>query len=391
MKKTSKQRQSFSAWKTALPLAWALIALFTSPTKAEPSAGQITEEARALAASEDYESAAALLRQGIAEYPESARLQLELARVYGWQGKYAEAENIIAELERQTPGNPDVSLVAGYLAYYQGYYAQAQQRFASILENYPGYEDAENGLANAQRALAAQDKSEWRSDTGFEWSHFERQDRANWFNSFTQLSHQMSSGETVLHGRVERFDQFETIDTYYQAGIDHRFTERLYGYVHAGFTAGADFRPQRRLLLGGGYRLTPVTPHALPVWLTLDLQHDKYKDTEVSNFNPGLRINTAPGWALAAKLVTVKEAGLDPLYGWSGRLDGKLTDSLAFYGGYANAPEAVAARVVDTATLFGGIRLDLSTRHTLRLGYARDDRENSYIRHALSASFSVAF
>ena len=127
MKKTSKQRQNFSAWKTALPLAWALIALLASPAQAEPSAGQITEEARALAASEEYESAAALLRQGIAQYPDSARLQLELARIYGWQGKYAEAENIIAELERQTPGTPDVSLVAGYLAYYQGDYAQAQR------------------------------------------------------------------------------------------------------------------------------------------------------------------------------------------------------------------------------------------------------------------------
>jgi len=371
-----------------------LFAFWTAvPALADPSGSvdETLEQARAYAAEADYDSMIALLESELEENPDHAYLQLELARAHAWKGNHEKAARLLTGLERRYPDNPDVGLVAGYLAYYQQDYETARNKFEGILDAYPGYEDARDGLENVERALRRPVPQNWSVDTGFEWSTFDRQDRPDWFNSFVQLTRRINEGRSAVHARIERYDQFENIDSYYETGISHSFGDRLYGYVRAGITPEADFRPDYRLAGGGAFRLTPPTRLAVPIWLTLDMRYDKYADTEIVNADPGLRAVFAPGWAASTKIITVNEAGKDTLYGWLGRLDGRLFDDLGFYAGYANAPETVAARTVDTVTLFGGLSLDLTPRHTLRLGYTRDDRQNSYLRHALSASVSFRF
>ena len=97
------------------------------------------------------------------------------------------------------------------------------------------------------------------------------------------------------------------------------------------------------------------------------------------------------GWSIAARVIALDPEDSERLYGKDFRLDGTLTDTFRFYAGYADVPETVAAVTVDTQTWFGGVTLDMTPEATLRLGYARDDRENSYIRQVVSASVSYRF
>lgn len=230
----------------------------------------------------------------------------------------------------------------------------------------------------------------WQIDTGYEYSRFSRRPQTSWRQEYMQLNRFLDARKTVIHGRIERYDQFTNIDTAYELGADHVFAPWMNGYIHATVSPEADFRPDLRISTGGEIRLDR-NPQGPAWWLALALREDYYTNTAAFSANPALRFEPREGWAVTARLITVSPRGEKTLYGQEARCDGTVRDGFRFRLGYADAPETESGVTVNTKTIYGGIAADFTPAHTLNLNVARDDRENSYVRQVYSVGFSYRF
>ena len=366
-----------------------------------------------LSAEHKYEEALALLENAQAEHPGDGELQFAIIRVLSWQGNYDAAEKKIQELDKKYADNADLLLLRANLAAYRQDHAQAVALYREVLAKAPDYEDAKAGLERELKAQASSTQiskyraskphiSEikksagepvfaWQVDSGFEFSEFTRVDQTGWNQEFIQLTRFLDERKTAIHGKITRYDQFDSTDVEYEAGIDHAFSDNFNLYASGIISMDPEFRPEYWMTGGGALKITGLNDKIMPAWLTLDGRYDSYEDTRILTAKLGLRIEPIEGWSLAARVITLDQKDSKRIYGKDFRLDGKITDTLRFYAGYADVPETVAAVTVDTQTWFGGITLDLTPAATLRIGYARDDRENSYIRQVVNASVSIRF
>ena len=85
------------------------------------------------------------------------------------------------------------------------------------------------------------------------------------------------------------------------------------------------------------------------------------------------------------------EAGNKRLTGWSARADWQASDRLRLYAGRSNAPETEQGATVDTVSTFGGLVVEMTPLVDLTVAYTHDDRQNSYLRDALSATVGYRF
>jgi YaiO family outer membrane protein len=390
-------------------LGLAALVLLSSATLAwAMPADEAIDRSRTLSAEHKYEEALVLLENALAEHPGDGEIQLAIIRVLSWQGNYDAAEKRIQELDKKYAGNADLLLLRANLAAYRRDHAQAVALYREVLAKAPDYEDAKAGLEHALNAVASDTQiftsqiSEieepsgepgfaWQVDSGFEFSEFSRVDQTDWNQEFLQLTRFLDERKTAIHGKITRYDQFSSTDVEYEAGIDHAVSDSLSLYASGTIGMDADFRPEYWVTGGGALKITGANDKIMPAWLTLDGRHDTYEDTSILTAKLGLRLEPTEGWSIAARVIALDSDVSRRLYGNDFRLDGTITDTFRFYAGYADVPETVAAITVDTQTWFGGISLDLTPEATLRLGYARDDRENSYIRQVVNASVSYRF
>ena len=346
------------------------------------------ESARLEIAASRFPSALLQLDTVLAAQPAHFEARLMRARIHSWQGKYAEASAELADLHREAPANIDVRLARASLLHYQGRSAEAVKAYRRILQANPENPEALEGLANAERAAAAV-TPRWRADAGVEHSFFTRRPQPAWNQGFVQIG-KFVTGPTFVYARAEVYRQFENTDAALEAGLSHRFSDRLYAAAAAGFAPDADFKPEWRVYGDAGFRFYD-SPNDLRAWTVLSLWYDAYALTEVLRTSPGLRLEWGPAWAVTLRVNRVDEQGNDAVYGWSTRLDGPLPAGALFHAGYADTPETVAAATVATRTVFAGVLFPCTKSVNLDLGYTRDDRENAYIRHAFNAAVTQRF
>jgi YaiO family outer membrane protein len=353
----------------------------------------ILQESRVLAEKHQYAEALTLLERAAASHPEDIEIKLAIIRTLSWKGEYGKAEKHLTGLGTTHDNNPDVGLLRASLAYYRGDYKAAKAFYRAILRDYPEYTDARTGLERIERIQQTEQHAdyEWQIDTGYEYSSFKRRNQPAWNQQFLQLTHFSEDKSTALYGKVTRYEQFSNIDNDYEAGLYHRFTPFLNGYAYGMISPKADFRPDYRIAGGGEVRLLSAEEGKIPVWMTLDTRYDAYTNSDVINLNPGLRVELWEGWSVSARRIMVDQQDAKRVYGEDYRIDGTIMDRTRVYVGYADAPETIAAQTIDTKTWFGGVAFELSSEITLRVGYARDDRENSFIRQVGHASISYRF
>lgn len=351
-------------------------------------------KSRKLAAEQKYSDALVLLQKTTETHPNDIELKLSIVRVMCWQGNFQDAENVLNNLDEKHNTNPGVIILHANLAYYKHDYVSAIALYKKILAEHPDYEDAKTGLADAEKALNSPENQHyrWQADAGYEHSSFSRVDMPRWNQEFTQITHFLDDNQTAIHARITRYDQFSNIDSEFEAGINHRFFDYLSAYAFSDVAPEATFRPNYAFASGGAIRIIKPGKIALPpVWLTIDSNYNLYSSNYVAGVNTGLSIGLWDGWSVAGKIVATQPEASKRIYGKSIRLDGIITSKWRFHVGYSNAPDTENGITVNTKTYYGGIATDITPQVTLRVDYAHDNRQDSYIRQGISTSVSYRF
>ena len=367
-----------------------------------------------------FEEALAALERGLSLAPDYTDIRLAMARIKAWQGEFDSASQIVEAVLAEQPDNLEALIQRARLAYYQDQLGRAEAAFGEVLKRQPENSEALVGLGDAKwaqgeyaearayyrRAAAAQpDAPEaaerlrrkpprdfaWRLDTTGSYSAFSRQPRKPWRELFQQVSYRASLATTV-HGRVELSKRFDQFDAYLQGGVNHRLSKWLSGYAYAGGTPSPDFRERWAVMGGGTVRLWPGKEIVGATVVTLDAKEANYLSGDVTTVKPGVQQYFLAGrlWLTGQWINTIDESD-NHLQGWLGRIDAQVIDRVRVFGGLAEAPETSENVTLGTSSIFGGLVVDLSQLVSVRLDYAREDRERSFVRETVTLSVSLRF
>ena len=380
-----------------------LAACLVSPVRAQDVEG-LVRQSHALASQQRHGEAIQLLLEHESAHPDDLMLKLAIARLLAWSGQYDAAEQ---RLLRMTPAqrvNADVMLLEADLSYYRGRPLEAIKTYQVILEKAPNYQDARDGLERARAAVLAPASiastppkqptpptpPSWQVASGAEYSGFNKEGRAPWRQYFLQIDH-LREG-TSPYARVTHYDQYNLVDTEYELGANWVAPARWSVNAGAACVQQAQFKPTHRLYINAEYALINGGGAASSLWGTMQVRHDAYADGAlVDTLNPGLAWVASPMVKLSSNMIAVDKTDAPRLYGRAMRVDITASDKLAWHVGYADAPETELTQVVRTRTWFTGLTLSVGDGYTVRLGYARDDRANAYIREVINASVAHRF
>lgn len=123
----------------------------------EPHYGFKTAQMHAYAG--DDEEAILLLRTLRDRNPDDYDSSVLLARVYGWSGRWSQAEQVILDLEKAYPNDPEIDKLRGDLLYYQGRFPEARRQYEKVLERRTQDPDAMRSLAKTYLALGEVDRA----------------------------------------------------------------------------------------------------------------------------------------------------------------------------------------------------------------------------------------
>ncbi|HLU70489.1 MAG TPA: YaiO family outer membrane beta-barrel protein [Fibrobacteria bacterium] len=370
-----------------------------------------TDLARHEAQAGRHEAALAATDSALALDPQDDEARVLRARLLSWQGRFDEADSLLTALRREHPGSTDILFAAASLRYYQGRHDEAVREFRDILRIDPDHAEARQGLLQAERALAEAPPAppRWRVDAGGDYSTFTRRHVSAWNQQFAQLSHRTSASSRAdvpltTYARVERYERYEQVDWSLEAGMRRALSPRLRASLGGGWTPDAVFRPRWRVALDGEWvSHTREEQTGVSLGLFTGVRYDVYKDASFVGVNPGARFMWGGGWAFTGSLSRVMEHGAGATTGWALRTDGvapsprfgPVRENIRFWLGLADAPETQVvggfSETVLTRTVFGGAGFDVGGDWSVMLGYARDDRENSWVRHAVNVGVAHVF
>lgn len=191
---------------------------------------------------------------------------------------------------------------------------------------------------------------------------------------------------------MEISDRFDEVDSYFQAGIQHIFGQAGDISLNAGVTPDADFRQDWDVDLGSSLNLHDGTGDFGPLFVTFDGRHARYSDDAFQTASPGLQLYLFEGraWVSARWINSFQELD-DHEQGWLARGDVRVSDHLRIFVGMADAPETSEGITYEVQSYFGGVAYDLNERLSLKLDYLHEDRQDSYLRRALTAGITLRF
>lgn len=357
-----------------------------------PEVQTLVDEARAAQARGELPASLVSLERASALAPDNAEILRLLGVAQGQAGRTDEALATLGRAQQIAPNDADVKLSLAQIHYYRGDSERALRLAEEVLSASPTNEDARDLVGRARRAVR-EEGPRWRVDLYGSYSDFNDDARKRWLESGISVGRRIDEKLRVT-GRVDIAERFDTTDVAIEGGFERRFGGNSAFNLAAGVTPGANFLPQ--WLVRGGVRTRAWQGNdregAGPGILTLDARYAEYRSGSVETLSPGIEQYFAGGrvWATGRLIFTWDENG-NGQTGWLVRGDGQVADKLRLFAGYADAPETSENVTLSTRTIFGGAVIDLNDSYALRLDYARDDRENSYVRNAFTLGFGVRF
>jgi YaiO family outer membrane protein len=370
-----------------------LIAAFAATAaqaQRQPQVDASIEAARAAQARGDSAAALAAFEAAAAAAPDDAELLRLLGTAQGQAGRTDAALATLERAQRLAPNDIDIRLAIGRVRYYRGEHRAALDIAEAVLALQPDNGDAKDLAERTRRALAeGGGDTRWRLDWSAGYSGFEDDARERWLEGSAALGYRVDD-RTGVTARADIADRFGRTDVYGEARIDRRFGEGRSGYLAFGVTPDADFLPEFAVV--GGFGVRAWRGAAGDGVITLDARYAEYGTGSVETLSPGIEQYLPGGraWLTARAIVTWDEDG-DRQAGYLVRGDVQASRRARLFVGYADAPETAENVTLTTRSVFAGGVFDLSDRLVLRLDYARDDRERSYVRHAVTAGFGVRF
>lgn len=381
---------------SALPLIVAAAFLANASALAPVEVGDtVIASAMELAQQEQYDEAITALDNLTPEQKTSYKARFARARILGWSGRFAEAEDIYLSLLAEYPDNADLQIGYAQVAYYQADYDKAEALFTSVTLRYPDYNDAHRGLERVQRARNTDQSgdpsvaAQWRLDYGAELSTFERSANEDWTYYFAQISR--SKNKRSLSLQIEHHERFGLDDTTLSVGGYSRIGETWDGAIRVEYTPKSDFRPSHGFDAEVGKLINEENDAGPVVRPYVRYSYDKYPAGAIHTVFPGVQMNLRSGFGVDAQFISTFQRTEDTQIGGSIRFRGPLSDNWRFSIGGADAPEAVDGIVIRTRSVFGSLQYEITKRLSVRASYARDDRENSFIRNAFSVSVTHRF
>ncbi len=352
------------------------------------SPGDVSKQAMDLAAANNFTQALALISSQDIETQNSYEVKFTQARILAWDNQYDAAAQAYESLLADFPGNPDIQNGYGYLEYYRGNYDRAEILLSEVLAKYPGYEDAQIGLKRVRdaRADAKRKEKRWRLDVNGGTSSFNT-DMAGWNYQSARVEH--IPGNIALHTDVTRYERFDQIDTQITVGARSNTNNSWDWQIAAGTTPSADFRPK----LTGAARIgKSVDVNGTIIHGSLGYQIDDYTTAgTIHQLSPQVVAYLDDDVVLSGRLMHVMQNGEDDQTGFMLSGSAPVVDRLSARIGYANAPEAINGRVINTESVFGGLSYQLTDSLDIHATYSRDDRENTYVRDAVNVGITTRY
>lgn len=304
------------------------------------------------------------------------------------QGDPQRAVDLLTPLVASNPANSDAQAQLGYALIALGRLDEAERAFRAALAVAPDYADARSGLDQIARQRSGDEAApRWSLDLDGSYSVVEGA-QPDWREGSIQLRYRASEA-TAVAARVEAARRFGRTDVYGEIGIDQALSDRARVYFTVGGTPDADFRPRYQIGAGGSFRITDGGNATV---LTLDARQAEFAAGDVQTLSPGIEQYLAGGriW-LTARWINLFDEDGDHQSGYLLRADAQATDRLRLFAGLSDAPDTSEGVVVDTRSYFGGASYDLSSRTTLRLSLAHEDRETGADRTQLGLGLGLRF
>ncbi len=374
-----------------------LLSFFQSHTA--HSATLTYDDALALKGEGNYAQAEQVFLELIRQDDKNVELWFQLGLVQRFQKQrdvamVSQIKAMQLSMEYQAIENADVKIEIARLHYWNGDVEQSVSMINEMLAVDPDNTEAHALYQAIQRAkMSPANKSTypWQLDLGYELSTFSRRPQPDWHNYSLQLGRWFKNN-TLIHLRTEKVERFHITNHYYEVGAFHQLNKSYNAYLNVGYTSNSTFIPEWRIKTGGEAKVIERQQAGHDVWLTVYLQHDRYTTLNTTSIKPGIRYAVTPRWQLHGQYIHIIDENNQHLQGWSMRTDWQTPiTALRFYGGISDAPETENAITVSTKAWFYGIAYTVTPHLIVHAAYAREDRENSFIRHIMAAALSIKF
>ncbi len=349
-------------------------------------ANDVNARALDLAVQKNYQQALTLLSQQDVSVRSGYEHRFLKARILSWSGQYSAAQIELDSLIADFPGNPDVELALGNLAYYQSDLATAEKHYQAVIDKYPDYQDARTGLENVRKAKSADpvEDNHWRIDGGASFTDLSEDGLESWDDQFLRVEY--TPHNLAYFGSVQKYDRFGSSDVQLRAGLSDAVRGGWDWGLEGAITPDATFRPD--FSLGGRLGRGIDVNDGLVIYPNLGYQYDEYAAGGIHTIQPGLTTYFENGITLSGRLIGTLQDSEDDLLGWLVQTRLPATKKLAVNFGYASAPEAIDGLAITTESFFGGLTYAVLEDLDIHLNFAHDDRSNSFSRNSLNVGFT---
>ncbi|MFT7433086.1 MAG: YaiO family outer membrane protein [Alphaproteobacteria bacterium] len=200
---------------------------------------------------------------------------------------------------------------------------------------------------------------------------------------------------TLVHFRAEKHRRANSRNRHYQFGGAYVFSKKWSIEGSVGYTPNSIFIPQWRFKLSGERMMFENASQTFlnRGWFTLSAQYDRYKTLDTTVIKPGFRIAVNDNLSVHAQHINVIDENTKHLRVWGTRLDWNNASlpKMRFFAGLSSASETENATTVKTSARFLGLSYNMTQRVRVNVSYAREDRNDSYLRKILASSISVKF
>lgn len=209
--------------------------------------------------------------------------------------------------------------------------------------------------------------------------------KADWTETVVSINAPVAARTKVV-GEIDVENRAGTADTRFVGQIDRRFTHSAAIYLAGSFTTNPDFREVWSLRAGGEVQIFAN------VALMGALRHADYGSSNVTAFEPGVRVQSANGRAsITVQSINFWAERNDYRNGWSARTNLEFWQAWLLSAGAATYPDTEAGQTRRVRSFFGAVTAPLTDRLNVRLGADYEKRIGSYHRTGVTLGIAWRF